>query len=116
MVGRVKISLPMLWIAGALAVFTAGGLTGVMVALAPFDLGVTQSFALRSSPSEIPGIDEVNIKLTRLSGQPKDWQRLNKVMLDDLRRQFLIWRSLPAETMEIYRERTLVEMGRKKEE
>ncbi|MDP7135100.1 MAG: hypothetical protein QF437_31675, partial [Planctomycetota bacterium] len=66
--------------------------------------------------SEIPGIDEVNIKLTRLSGQPKDWQRLNKVMLDDLRRQFLIWRSLPAETMEIYRERTLVEMGRKKEE
>ena len=86
------------------------------IALAPFDLGVTQSFALRSSPSEIPGIDEVNIKLTRLSGQPKDWQRLNKVMLDDLRRQFLIWRSLPAETMEIYRERTLVEMGRKKEE
>ncbi|MDA1138650.1 MAG: FtsX-like permease family protein [Planctomycetota bacterium] len=85
------------------------------IALAPFDLGVTQSLALRSSPSEIPGIDEVNIKLTRLSGQPKDWQRLNKVMLDDLRRQFLIWRSLPNETMEIYRERTLVKMGRKKD-
>tara|TARA_R110002012_G_scaffold77282_21_gene196246 strand:- start:38489 stop:41074 length:2586 start_codon:yes stop_codon:yes gene_type:complete len=37
MVGRVKMSLPMLFIAGALAIFTAGGLTGVMVALAPFD-------------------------------------------------------------------------------
>ncbi|MHA6345738.1 cytochrome c oxidase subunit I [Roseivivax sp. CAU 1761] len=37
MVGRVTMSLPMLWIAGALAIFTAGGLTGVMVALAPFD-------------------------------------------------------------------------------
>ena len=44
MVGRVKISLPMLWIAGALAVFTAGGLTGVMVALAPFDWQVHDSY------------------------------------------------------------------------
>jgi cytochrome c oxidase subunit 1/cytochrome c oxidase subunit I+III len=37
MVGRVKMNLPMLFISGALAIFTAGGLTGVMVALAPFD-------------------------------------------------------------------------------
>ena len=37
MAGRVKMSLPMLWIAGALAIFTAGGLTGVMLAIAPFD-------------------------------------------------------------------------------
>ncbi|MGR3805117.1 MAG: cytochrome c oxidase subunit I [Marinibacterium profundimaris] len=37
MAGRVKPSLPMLWIAGALAIFTMGGLTGVMLALAPFD-------------------------------------------------------------------------------
>ncbi len=35
--GRVKMGLPMLWIAGSLAIFTAGGLTGVMVAVAPFD-------------------------------------------------------------------------------
>jgi len=37
MVGRVKMTLPMLWISGALAIFTMGGLTGVMLALAPFD-------------------------------------------------------------------------------
>lgn len=37
MAGRVKMTLPMLWIAGALAIFTLGGLTGVMLALAPFD-------------------------------------------------------------------------------
>jgi hypothetical protein len=77
------------------------------LALAPFDLGVTQGFELRSAPSEIAGIDEVNIRIVRKSGQPKDWARLNKVLLDDLRRQFLIWRSLPAETMEVYRQRTL---------
>jgi hypothetical protein len=81
------------------------------LALAPFDLGVSQTFALRSSPSEIPGIDEVRVVLHRLSGQPKDWRRLNKVFLDDLRQQFLIWRSIPHETMEIYRQRTLTALG-----
>ena len=35
--GRIRMILPMLWIAGALAIFTAGGLTGIMLALAPFD-------------------------------------------------------------------------------
>jgi hypothetical protein len=82
------------------------------LALAPFDLGVTQAFELESVPSEIPGIDEVRITLRRLSGQPKDWERLNKVLLDDLRKQFLIWRSLPHETMELYRARTLGEQAR----
>ena len=81
------------------------------LALAPFDLGVTQAFELRSAPSEIPGIDVVAIRITRKSGQPKDWRRLNKVLLDDLRRQFLIWRALPHETMELYRQRTLTQMG-----
>jgi hypothetical protein len=33
------------------------------------------------------------------------------VLLDDLRKQFLIWRSLPPETMEIYRRRTLTALG-----
>ena len=86
------------------------------LALAPFDLGVTQSFELRSAPSEIAGIDEVTIKLVRRSGQPKDWKRLNKVLLDDLRRQFLIWRALPNETMELYRQRTLEALAAEGEE
>jgi cytochrome c oxidase subunit I+III len=37
LLGRVIASVPMLFVAGALAIFVAGGLTGVMVALAPFD-------------------------------------------------------------------------------
>ena len=44
MVGRVGWSVPMLYIAGALAIFTAGGLTGVMVALAPFDWQAHDSY------------------------------------------------------------------------
>ncbi len=35
--GRLTRSVPMLFVAGALAIFVLGGLTGVMVALAPFD-------------------------------------------------------------------------------
>lgn len=86
------------------------GLTSSL-ALAPFDLGVTQDFELRSAPSEIKGIDEVKIRLTRKSGQPEDWVRLNKQLFDDLRTQFLLWRSLPRETMEEYRQETLVAMN-----
>jgi cytochrome c oxidase subunit I+III len=35
--GRVVFSLPMLWILGFLVIFVAGGLTGVMLALVPFN-------------------------------------------------------------------------------
>lgn len=44
MVGRVKMIPPMLWIAGAVAIFTAGGLTGVMLAIAPFDWQVHDTY------------------------------------------------------------------------
>jgi cytochrome c oxidase subunit 1/cytochrome c oxidase subunit I+III len=42
--GRVRLNLPMLYIAGALAIFVAGGLTGVMIAIAPFDWQVHDSY------------------------------------------------------------------------
>ena len=44
MAGRIRMILPMLWIAGALAIFTMGGLTGVMLALAPFDFQVHDTY------------------------------------------------------------------------
>ncbi len=44
MVGHVRRSLPMLYIAGALTIFVMGGLTGVMVAIAPFDWQVHDSY------------------------------------------------------------------------
>ena len=77
------------------------------MALAPFDLGVTQKFALLSQPSEIEGIDEVRILICRLSGARGDWQRSNRVFINDLRKQLLIWRSLPDDVMDRYRQETL---------
>ncbi|MBS3733606.1 MAG: M28 family peptidase [Phycisphaerae bacterium] len=77
------------------------------VALAPFDLGVNQRFVLLSRPSEIEGIDEVRILIYRISGANGDWQRSNRVFINDLRKQLLIWRSLPEDVTESYRRKTL---------
>lgn len=77
------------------------------VALAPFDLGVNQDFAMLSQRSDIEGIDEVRILIYRTSGTPGDWRRANRLFINDLRKQLLIWRSLPMEVMERYRQQTL---------
>ncbi len=44
MVGRLRRSVPMLWVFGSIAIFVMGGLTGVMVAIAPFDFQAHDSF------------------------------------------------------------------------
>jgi hypothetical protein len=74
--------------------------------LAPFDLGVSQMFKLSTAPSEIPGIQEVTIRFERLSGRPANWERFNRIFINDLRKQFLIWRALNHDAMENYRART----------
>jgi cytochrome c oxidase subunit I+III len=42
--GRVVRAVPMLWVLGSFAIFVLGGLTGVMVALAPFDFQAHDTF------------------------------------------------------------------------
>jgi hypothetical protein len=80
-------------------------------ALAPFDLGVTQRMTLTAIPSEIPGVDEVSVQISRRSGTRGDWLRANRVFLKDLRRQFLLWRTLSGDVIESYRMRTLQELN-----
>jgi len=84
--------------------------------LAPFDLGISEKFTLTSAPSEIEGIAEVKIRIVRMSGSPGPWYRSNRVFLEDLRRQFLIWRTVSAEHVEMYRRRTVEELERRKAE
>ena len=76
------------------------------VALAPFDRGVNQGFALLAHPSDIEGIDELRILIYRRSGSHGDWRRSTRVFINDLRKQLLIWRSLTTEVMDQYRRRT----------
>jgi hypothetical protein len=81
------------------------------VALAPFDLGVTQRLTLTAIPSAIPGVDEVALRLVRQSGARGDWFRANRVFLHELRRQFLVWRTLSSELIEQYRQATASLLG-----
>jgi len=84
------------------------------IALAPFDLGVYQRFAMRTQPSDIAGIDEVVVEIERLNGSKATWLRGNRAFIKDLREQFLIWRSLPPEAVEHYQSeagRVLAEAG-----
>lgn len=76
------------------------------VSLAPFDLGIFQKFRMYSSEFDIPGIDEVVVELKRIGGTPSSWIRSNRAFADELRKQFLLWRSLPVETVEHYRTET----------
>jgi len=73
------------------------------VSLAPFDLGVMQEFSMASRPSEIEDIDEVVVVMKRVSGSRGAWLRGNRVFVNDLREQFLLWRSLPVATVAHYR-------------
>jgi hypothetical protein len=86
------------------------------VALAPFDLGVTQSLSLTAVPSEIEGVDEVAIEILRQSGAHSDWRRQNKVFLEQLRHQFLLWRTLSGDAIEHYRRKTLMALGAERDE
>ncbi len=77
------------------------------VALAPFDLGLEHNAVILSQPSDVQGIDEIRVLLRRLSGSYGDWQRATRVFIHELRRQFLIWRTLDERVARQYREQTL---------
>ena len=61
------------------------------IALAPFDLGVAETFVMYSSPSEIGGIDVVTVEITREGGSDRNFMRANRRFVDEMRNQFLLW-------------------------
>lgn len=73
------------------------------IALAPFDLGVAETFVMYSSPSEIGGIDVVTVEITREGGSDRNFMRANRRFVDEMRNQFLLWRTLDAERTAHYR-------------
>jgi hypothetical protein len=45
---------------------------------------------------------DIRLTLTRLSGDIANWKRVNRRFLNILRKQFLIWRTLPQDQRERY--------------
>ena len=63
--------------------------------LAPFDMGISQHVQLRALPTEDEGISRIQVLIHRLSGEVSSWTRLNAGFLTEIRKQFLIWRTVP---------------------
>ena len=76
------------------------GLAGT-VWLAPYDLGVRQTFRIEVT-FETGNICKIDIALVHGAGKTRTWWRLNKNFLADLRRQLLGWRRVPAERVMEY--------------
>jgi hypothetical protein len=72
--------------------------------LAPFDLGVSQRVRLRSHPSGDHDIQALDIAINRLSGDVSSWKRCNQRFMNQIRKQFLIWRTIQPEAQIRYRE------------
>jgi len=63
--------------------------------LAPFDMGVSQFMQLEFLPTNVSGVYTVEIYIERISGQDTFWQRVNKRFINGLRKEFLLWHTLP---------------------
>ena len=69
--------------------------------LAPFDQGVMQDVALVMKLGDDRYYD-IEVTLQRTAGDFDTWSRVMRTFLDDLRKQFLVWRTLARDDREFY--------------
>jgi hypothetical protein len=70
--------------------------------LAPFDLGISQRFRMDARVTDVKAIYAVHISLQLLSGQRSAWRAVLGPFLQELRQQFLVWRTLDDTTRDRY--------------
>lgn len=80
--------------------------------LAPYDLGVSQQFEMSCLPTPDEEIFEIIIRLRRLSGDLTSWRKTNTLFMAAIRKQFLIWRTVPVGEKVAYADRAEQSMGR----
>jgi hypothetical protein len=73
--------------------------------LAPYDLGVSQDFELACVPTGESDIYAIRLTLHRLAGDTNSWKKTNALFIGSLRKQFLIWRTVPASQKATYADR-----------
>jgi hypothetical protein len=101
---------------GSIGKFSAGQVEPLMreqtrglvtdIWLTPFDLGIRQRLQLLIQPGEFPDIFDVRVILQRRSGDGRNWHRMNRTFLTEVRKQLLQWRSLTPEKMREYIDRS----------
>ncbi len=91
---------------------TAG--TGYTIALrmwlAPYDMGISQDVRMSAIPTGEHDIYRIEVRIHRLSGDVNSWQRVNRGFLNDLRKLFLVWKTMPPETRTDYARQGEVEL------
>ncbi len=73
--------------------------------LAPYDLGISQDVSLHAVSTGEHNIYKIEVHIHRISGDVVSWQRMNRSFLGVLRKRFLVWRTLPTEIHEGYRDK-----------
>ena len=83
------------------------------LALAPFDLGVTQQVRFLAAYDET--VDSYNVKMNirRVSGQDSNWVTVNKPFLEKLRKYLMHWRNLDQAQHAMYVQLAAQEFGNK---
>lgn len=72
--------------------------------LAPYDLGISQDVRFEAIPTDEFNIYRILVRILRVSGDTLSWQRMNRGFLNVLRKQFLVWRTVPSGTKAEYAE------------
>lgn len=72
------------------------------VSLAPFEMGVTQTADIYSVLDRRINRYVFVLHLKRLTGPRNTWQSSNYLFVDDLRKQLLMWGSLPSQERQKY--------------
>ena len=75
---------------------------GYTLALAPYDLGVTQDVEFCAAYDELVQSYRVRLRIDRLSGQDTNWTTTNKPFLERLRQYLIHWRNLSRDRHEHY--------------
>ena len=58
--------------------------------------------SLQRCPAGDFGVYEIQLRIRRLSGQSNTWVRINRGFLNEIRKQFLLWRTIAPEDKESY--------------
>ena len=70
--------------------------------LAPYDMGISQDVRMHAIPTGEHDIYRIEVQIHRVSGDVTSWQRVNRGFLNDIRKLFLVWKTMPPEAKADY--------------
>jgi len=73
------------------------------MSLAPYDMGVSQHINLSLVRKSDEKIWNAIVMMNKTSGLTEDWTRLAREFIDTIRKQFLLWKSMPEDKKRAFR-------------